>query len=116
LLKRKQEPWKDHWNFPAGFVEIEETPEQAVVREVKEESGFDVSVSGFDTMIYYRDDPRGHGIILFYRCKKYGGVFSANQEASAFQFFGEDELPPLIASSGHQRMIKELIRRGFKDD
>jgi mutator protein MutT len=42
LEKRKNEPGKDKWSIPGGLVELGETVEQAVIREVKEETGLDV--------------------------------------------------------------------------
>jgi len=32
------------WNFPGGFIEYSETPEQACIREIREETGYDVSI------------------------------------------------------------------------
>ncbi len=113
LLKRNQEPWKDHWYMPAGYVEIEESIEEAVHREVKEEAGFQVEILKFHTMLSYHDDPRGNGLILFYRCQKLGGEFIANEEISDSGFFALDEIPEKIAGAGHRTMIDELIRNGF---
>ena len=39
LLKRNEEPFKNCWDLPGGFLEQGETPEEAVVRELKEELG-----------------------------------------------------------------------------
>ena len=39
LIKRKNHPWKDQWALPGGFVEIDESLDDAVVRELKEETG-----------------------------------------------------------------------------
>ena len=42
LIKRGNEPSKGKWTIPGGLVELTESPEQAVVREAKEETGLDV--------------------------------------------------------------------------
>ncbi len=44
LIKRAVEPHKGHWCPPGGFIEEGESPEEAAVREVKEETGLDVNV------------------------------------------------------------------------
>jgi len=44
LIKRNTMPFKGYWALPGGRSESSETVEQTVVREVKEETGFDVSV------------------------------------------------------------------------
>ncbi len=42
LIKRGNEPSKGKWTIPGGLVELAESPEQAVIREAKEETGLDV--------------------------------------------------------------------------
>ncbi len=44
LLKRNEEPFKDKWDLPGGYMSPEETPESAIKREVKEELGIDCTV------------------------------------------------------------------------
>ncbi|MCX6695101.1 MAG: NUDIX hydrolase [Candidatus Altiarchaeota archaeon] len=46
LMKRTREPWKGLWGFPGGHVDSGELPEDAIVREVREETGLDVMVYG----------------------------------------------------------------------
>ena len=43
LIKRKNEPFKDCWAFPGGFINIDESAEDAAIRELKEETGLEVS-------------------------------------------------------------------------
>jgi 8-oxo-dGTP diphosphatase len=42
LIKRKNDPFKGCWSFPGGFLDMEETPEAAAVRELEEETGLRV--------------------------------------------------------------------------
>lgn len=42
LIKRKQDPFKGCWSFPGGFMDMDETPEAALVRELEEETGLKV--------------------------------------------------------------------------
>lgn len=69
LIRRGGEPeiWEGRWAFPGGFVDIGEDPEDAVLRELGEETGVD----GFDpvALAIHGDpdrDPRKHIVALFY--------------------------------------------------
>ncbi|MFX0114549.1 MAG: NUDIX domain-containing protein [Candidatus Hodarchaeota archaeon] len=66
LLQRAHEPFRLKWNLPAGYVEIDEHPSQAVVREVKEETGLDVTMESLINIYFFDDDPRGNGILIVY--------------------------------------------------
>jgi len=46
LIKRTKEPWRDLWHFPGGHVDDGEIPQDAVIREVKEETGLDAEIIG----------------------------------------------------------------------
>ncbi len=69
LIKRKHDPFKDKWALPGGFMEIDETAEQAATRELEEETGVKISpqklipVSVFSAV---NRDPRTRLISLSY--------------------------------------------------
>ncbi|HLF99739.1 MAG TPA: NUDIX domain-containing protein [Acidimicrobiia bacterium] len=46
LVRRAIDPWRGRWDIPGGFCEVDEHPEVTAVREVREETGFDVVVTG----------------------------------------------------------------------
>ena len=112
LLKRAQEPWKGYWNFPAGFLEYEESILDGVKREVFEEVGFRVNVTGLHYAAKYCDDPRGNGIVMFYDCEFVEGEYVPNDEVEEFGFFSASEIPDRIASSSHQEMLAVLKKEG----
>lgn len=47
LTRRAEEPYKGMWDLPGGFVEFDETPEEALVREVKEELSLKIRVKHY---------------------------------------------------------------------
>jgi ADP-ribose pyrophosphatase YjhB (NUDIX family) len=116
LLERAQEPWKGYWNFPAGFLEYEESLEEGVRREVLEETGLNVKVLDQHLVVKYLDDPRGYGIVLFYDCEIINGEYAPNPEVTDMQFFSKEQLPANIASSCHQLMLDTLLIEGCFDD
>ena len=68
LIRRGQEPWQGCWAFPGGFVDVGESPEDAVARELLEECNI---VGKASEIIAVRGDPqrdpRGHIVSIFYR-------------------------------------------------
>jgi len=59
-----------YFTFPGGHVELGETPEQAAVRETKEELGLDVSIQRLVAEIWWHDKPQ-----YYYLVEATGGVF-----------------------------------------
>ncbi|MSP13448.1 MAG: NUDIX hydrolase [Chloroflexi bacterium] len=105
LLQRTQSPFAHCWNIPAGYVEIDESPVEAVVREVFEETGLHVEVDGLTDVYFFDDDPRGNGILIVYTCHPGGGHLTATHEGASPTFFPASALPPNLAGGGHDQAI-----------
>lgn len=106
LIRRKNEPYKDRLALPGGFVERDETVEQAVVRETKEETGLDTEIVRLIGV--YSDpgrDPRGPTVSVCYQMRVKGGSLSAASDASDAILMGVDKMPALAFD--HNRMIEE---------
>lgn len=110
LVKRKFEPYKGCWVLPGGFVDHNETVLDAVVREVKEETGIEVEVISLAGV--YSDparDPR-QNISIAYRCYPTGGTLADSDETEAawYPFKGE-ELPEL--GFDHGKILEDYMKR-----
>ena len=99
------------WLPPGGHIEANELPEEAAVREVREESGLIVRVIGLEGVYHVRADPRGLGVMILYRAVAAGGQLRAGDDASELGFFGPDELPPDLAFSSTRRALFRWRRR-----
>lgn len=110
LLQRTRQPFMGDWNLPAGYVEADESPYQAVVREVLEEVGLEVAVDRLLDIYFYADDPRGNGILVVFKCRVTGGELRTSDEAKAFHYFAGDDVPGQLAGGGHNQAISAWQR------
>lgn len=110
LLQRSAAPFRGSWNLPAGYVEADESPYHAVVREVSEEVGLSVEVERLLEVYYFDDDPRGNGILIVFQCRIVSGEIGVSSEAQAAQFFAPEELPEELAGGGHDRAVNAWAR------
>lgn len=89
------------WGLPAGAIDLGETPEQAVVREVFEETGLKVTpknipgvFGGKDFRYVYANGDRVEYFIVVFECEITGGELAAQDgEVSAFKYFDAAEMP-----------------------
>ena len=108
LIYRKNEPFKGKWALPGGFVEYGETTEEAVVREVEEETGFITEVKSLLGVYSNPErDPRGHTISVVYILDIIEGDKKAGSDADKASFFMIPDLPFLAFD--HEVIIKDAI-------
>lgn len=81
--------------FPGGFLDRDETVEQAVVREVKEETGYDVKVEKLFTILDNPDRPKEdrQNVAFIYVVKPQDQTGKADSEVSEVQWFDLERLP-----------------------
>lgn len=97
---------KFEWGIPAGSLEYHERPEDAIVREMLEETGMKVQVERLLLAESSKDD---HHVSLIYQCRIVDGVFRESDEISEVKYFDVNDLPPMLFAE------KELIRRVADD-
>ncbi len=94
------------WGLPTGWLKPGEKPEEAIVREIQEETGL---VAGDIQLILAYTTPGFRKLDLFYRCCIVSGTFRPSAEVSEIGWFSTDELPRMLASQ--YNMINEIIKK-----
>jgi 8-oxo-dGTP diphosphatase len=92
------------WNLPGGGMEKDEAPWQCVVREVKEETGFDVEVV---RLVGIYSKPKHYDVVFTFECRISGGQITHNDEAADIQWFDFKDIPKNI-SPKHLERIEDL--------
>ena len=82
--------WQDWWEFPGGKMEVGETPEEALVREIREELSADISVDELLTTVEY-DYPKFHLTMHCYLCSLVSEALHLNEHEAA-KWLSKDEL------------------------
>jgi len=114
LVKRDREPAKGQWSLPGGRVEIGETLREALVREVREETGIDVDVDGLigTAERVVRDDDGEiafHYVILDYVCTPRSTELKAGDDAADVRWVPVSEMADLHLTAG---LVEFLADRG----
>jgi len=103
FIRRRNEPYKNMLALPGGFVEEDETAEEAVLREIREETGLNAEilklVGGYSNL---HRDPRGPVVSICYLLKA-GGAYKASTDASEVILLRLNDVPKLAFD--HNTMI-----------
>ncbi|MBE0637120.1 MAG: NUDIX hydrolase [Bacteroidales bacterium] len=110
LIQRGNEPFRDQWAFPGGFIEMEETLLNTAQRELEEETGLKgIDLRQFKTYGDPGRDPRGRTVtIIFYGFAepKNSSVTGADDAKNA-GWFAVDKIP--ILAFDHQKILDDLL-------
>jgi len=114
LIERGANPFKGCWAFPGGFLDMDETTDQCAIRELKEETGLEVTrVQPIGTYSKVDRDPRGRTITVAYLAVVESPMEVKGQDdAAKAQWFPIDALPDLAFD--HDEIMKDAIE-AFKN-
>src|SRR6266446_8586923 len=129
LIRRGSEPLLGEWSIPGGMLELGETLEEGVARELLEETGLTVRVieliEVFDRIYVestaganeQKKGPRFHYVIVDYLCERVGGEAVAGSDVTDLVFASEEELDKYKLTETATRILKkafamERLRRG----
>jgi 8-oxo-dGTP diphosphatase len=123
IVKRRYEPLAGRWSLPGGTLELGETLEAGVIREMREETGLDVDVGPvievFDRIMLDEERRvRYHFVLVDYLCWPVGGELRAGSDVDQAIFIDPTRLGPYALTEKAQAVIDrgvELAREALGD-
>ena len=109
LIKRKIEPCKGEWALPSGFMEIEESPIEAALRELAEETGLKGKSKKLIGVYPNNSEIHGFLVAIIYEAEIVGGELCAGDDAEEAEFFLENQMPPLAFQS-HWEALRAVLK------
>jgi ADP-ribose pyrophosphatase YjhB (NUDIX family) len=109
LVKRDRVPFKGRWCLPTGFAEAGENIEEAVLRELLEETGIRGRISRLMDVDSYKSRFYGDLLFLTFVVEKIAGKVVAGDDSAQAKFFTIDRIPPLAFRS-NRRAVSAYIR------
>lgn len=108
------------WSLPGGWCDVDQSVASNVIKEAKEETGFDVSAQ---RLIAVQDWRRhnvcnyAYGVIkIFVLCRTLSGAFEENIETTEIRYFGREELPRQLAVEKTTREQIEMCFDAYYDE
>jgi ADP-ribose pyrophosphatase YjhB (NUDIX family) len=118
LVRRATDPFKHYWDLPGGFVEVNESVEESIVRETKEETGIDLDpkslklfMTTWDRYLYKGIKDYTLGLIYSGKLNKSDKPIPADDVSEA-KFFSYDQIPWEEIAFDSIRMI---LKRYFSE-
>jgi mutator protein MutT len=115
ILLQKRSKEEELWGFPGGAVEVGESIEEAVVREVKEETGLDVKVDYLmgvysKYFVTYLNGDNAQTICYLFKCTAFDGELAIdNKETFDLRFFDINDSPALF-NQQHKDMLNDFMQ------
>lgn len=109
LIQRKNDPYKNHWAFPGGFLDMDEDLETAALRELHEETGIkNLALKQFKSYGAVNRDPRGRTVsVVFYAFIQEEIKATAMDDAKDAQWYDINNVPNLAFD--HQTIFNEFF-------
>jgi ADP-ribose pyrophosphatase YjhB (NUDIX family) len=111
LVKRKKDPYKNQFALPGGFVNEGETIEEAIEREVYEETS--LKIHPIDILGVYSDptrDPRGHMMTVVFIVLIIKGIATAGDDAKEISWIPIEKINEIKIAFDHKLVLRDYLR------
>lgn len=110
LIKRGEPPKKGSWALPTGFMEQYETTEQAIARELQEETGLVGHIKRLVNVYCEKTREYGQIVLIGYEMNVLSGKLHAGSDSLEAKYFALNALPKIPFNS-HRRMIRDAVQQ-----
>ena len=110
LVRRSVAPKIGHWCLPGGFMELGETPREAALRELTEETGIAGRIDRLLGVLSNPSDQYHTVLMVGYRVRSYSGSPIPGDDASEVRWFAGGDLPE-IAFSSHRKFVEMVYHQ-----
>ena len=119
LIRRGKPPLFRQWTIPGGTVELGETLQEAVVREMREETSLSVQPLGvltvFDRIEREGEEVRYHFVIVDFLCRASAGEARAGSDALEVAWVRPQDLPAYALQEKALEVVREALRRAAQE-
>jgi 8-oxo-dGTP diphosphatase len=114
LVRRSNPPMQGEWSIPGGLVETGETTREAIIREVREETGLDIEVvklaEVFERIVRDPDSRvQYHYVLIDYVCRATTGEAHADSDVSEVRWVNTDRLEKLAVAPETCEVIRKAL-------
>jgi 8-oxo-dGTP diphosphatase len=106
LTRRAHDPFKNYWCIPGGHIEKFESSRNAIIREVKEETGLDFNAQFFGSFDEIIPDKNIHAVVSVYIGEVDGKIEPQPDEVTEIQLFTLAEALEMPLAFDHYRILE----------
>ena len=115
LIRRGHDPHRGLWSLPGGRIEAGESPEQAVVREVREETGLTCALREELTPVEYTDPKGRPKTVRYWRMDPVGGEFTPNDEVDELRWLAPEDAARGLTYDHDRELVLMAARLAAED-
>ena len=104
-------PYREDWSLPKGKLEAGESFSAAAVREIQEETGFDVELGDELTEVRYEDHKGRPKLVRYWLMSITGGEFRANDEVDELRWLAPNDAIALLTYPNDHDVVREAAER-----